>query len=219
MLTFLSNIFKKEPKFLSESKFRIVPAFELDGVIYYEFEDVFNTPCTRALNAIKYYEEMRMKCTLDYLQAWTEAQANMIREAKEHMMVPNGKRLNLTGAYDKLNQLEQFNHRLKERLALAIDTDLVYKLASVVYFDGSENPAMYEMKYGLEKIEKWKKHEDVASFFLRQPIQKLVPYLNGQEERIQTYQKVVDKLKQEDWSKVLDMLSSTQKMTYTKVIS
>ena len=219
MINFIKNFLYPKPKFLTDSKYRIIPAFELDGVTYYEFEDVFNTPCTRALSAIKYYEEMRMKCTIEYLQAWSEAQANVIKQAEDDLTIPRNNRLNLNSLLERLSTLEQYNTRLNERLSLAIDVDLVYKLASVVYFDATENPSVYEMNYGMKKVEKWKRAEDMESFFLRQPIKKLVPFLDGQEANIQTYSEVVEKIKTQDWKEVLENLSKAQKMKYTKALS
>lgn len=219
MIQLFKKLFQREPKFLTDSKFRIVEAFEIDGVKYYQFDDPFNTPCTRALAAIKYYEEMRMKCTLEYLTAWTDAQANILAKAKEDMTVPKHNRLNLTGMFEKIKELESMNARLKERMNLAMDLDLVYKLASVVFFDGTENPNVYEQRHGFEKIERWKKAEGAADFFLRQPIKKLVPFLDGQEQHIQIYQEIVEAVKKEDWKQVSENLSSKQKMIYTKPLS
>lgn len=111
------------------------------------------------------------------------------------------------------------NTRLNERLYLAFDMDLIYKLASVVFFDGTENPNIYEQKYGMQKIEKWKKFESVQDFFLRQPIKRLVPFLDGHEQHIQTYQEMVEQIKSEDTKEVLENLSSTQKTKYTSLTS
>ncbi len=215
MLAKIKALFNNEPKFLTDSKFKIVPAFELNGIKYYEAENVFNTPCIRALSAIKYYEEMRMKCNFEYLQAWTDAHENVVKEAIEALTVTKGNRLNLKEVGEKLDLIKQRNARLKERLALALDVELVYKLASVVYFDGTENPNTFEPTYGAKKIELWKKSEKMEDFFLRQPIKKLVPFLDGQEANIQAYSETVQKIKEQDWTEVLSLLSSVQKTKYT----
>lgn len=219
MKRFIDLLINPQPKFLTESKFKIVEAFELDGVKYYQFDDPYNTPCTRAMSAIKYYEEMRMKCNLEYLTAWVEAQKNIIKSAKEDLSLPRNNRLNLSSVFDNLNKLDTMNTRLNERLYLAFDMDLIYKLASVVFFDGTENPNIYEQKYGMQKIEKWKKFESVQDFFLRQPIKRLVPFLDGHEQHIQTYQEMVEQIKSEDTKEVLENLSSTQKTKYTSLTS
>ena len=210
------NLFTRRKKFKSfgEFPFRIVPAFELGGTTYYEVENIFNTPCFRAMSAIKYYEEMRMKCTLEYLEAWTEGHSNLIKQAKE-LFQSNGNRLNLAGIFDKLNELDKRSTGLKERLNLAMDIDLVYKLASVVYFDETENPYQYEQQYGHKKIVQWNKSEDVSAFFLRSPIKKLVPFLHGQEENILLYSEVTSRIKEQDLKEVMSNLSSEQKQQYT----
>lgn len=214
----IRKILKPGFKPFSSFPYRVVPAFEMGGVTYYEVENMFNTPCMRALAAITYYEEVRMKCNFEYLEAWSLAQGNIITQAKQLFSVQNGK-LNLNAIIEKLNDLDQRNARLKERLKLSVDLDAVYKLASVVYFDDTENPYQYEMQYGLAKIEFWKKQEDAAAFFLRMPIKRLVPYLNGQSENILFYQQVVEQIKEQDTKEVLSNLSSQQKTKFTTLTS
>ena len=218
MLKKLKKLLNPQLKPFGDFPYRIVPAFEMAGLTYYEVENVFNTPCMRALAAIAFYEEVRMKCTAEYLDAWSAAHGNVIKEAIESLTAVNGK-VNLATVGNKLNDLANRNYRLQERLKLSVDLDNVYKLASVIYFDDTENPYQYELQYGMKKIEFWKKHEGAEAFFLRVPIKKLVPYLDGQGENIRFYQEVVNKVKLEDMKEVLSNLSSEQNMKYTTLIS
>jgi len=198
-MTFLSrlNPFKKKNPF-RDSKFIIKEAFEVDGVKYYEMDDIFNIPCLRGLAAIKYYEEIRMKCSLEFLQMHTKAIETALRSNPIDVF-----------------QINELNKQLSDRLNFLVDTDTVYKLASVVYFDESEKPEDYEMGYNLKKIEKWKKAEGVNAFFLRQPIQRLIPFLNLQDFDIQTYSKVVEQVTQEHLANILETLSPEQKKEFT----
>jgi len=191
------NIFKRKLKPFSDSKYIIKPAFEVNGTTYYEMDDIFNIPCLRGLAAIKYYEEMRMKTSLEFLQAHTEAVKNALRANPIDVFT-----------------VDKLNGQLKDRLDFIVDTDTVYKLASVVYFDENENPEEYEHGYNLKKIAKWKEAEGVNAFFLRQPIQKLVPFLVGQDINIQNYSKAVEAITKEHLETILDSLSSEQRQQY-----
>jgi cell shape-determining protein MreC len=64
-----------------------------------------------------------------------------------------------------LFELMKLNNQLSERLEFIYDTDLVYKLASVVYFDEKENPEDYDWTYNQKKIDKWKKDKSINDFF------------------------------------------------------
>jgi hypothetical protein len=73
------------------------------------------------------------------------------------------------------------------------DADLIYKLASVVFFDKSESPTHYEHGYNQKKIEHWKKKASMYDFFLQMPVQQLVPFLKQSEGDTHTYlQKIME---------------------------
>lgn len=193
------NPFKKFKPF-KDSKHIINPVFEVNGTTYYEMDDIFNIPCLRGLAAIKYYEEIRMKTSLEFLKMHTEAIKTALRSNPIDVF-----------------KIDQLNNQLSDRLNFIVDTDTVYKLASVVYFDENENPEDYEMAYNLKKIAKWKEAESVNAFFLRQPIQKLIPFLNLQDFDILSYSKVVERVTQEHLENILETLSETQKQEFTKL--
>lgn len=71
----MSSTIKKQlkAKFDLQPKHRVVPAFKLGSVQYWEFDDQLNVPCARAFAAIDYYDELKMRCTKDFLIAHTEA--------------------------------------------------------------------------------------------------------------------------------------------------
>lgn len=177
---------KKTPVF-KDTKYVIKPAFELGGVQYYQFDDIFNLPYERGLKAITFYEESRMKCTLEYLILHTEAVDKVLTSTKVNI-------------YD----LKKFNDQLAERLKFIVDVDILYKLASVVFFDENENPSTYEYKYNADKIKFWKENKSAADFFLQMPIQELVPYLKDLEPISPEYTKVMDQINRQH----LDILSS-----------
>jgi hypothetical protein len=148
----------------------IEEAFEVGGVKYYQFADVFSLPYERGLFALMIYEQTRMKCTLEYLQKHVDVVRVILHSDKINVF--------------KINQL---NEQLNERLHLALDVDLLYKLASVVFFDEKENPILYDQSYCDQKIAHWKKHKGVADFFLQQPLKDLIPFLESADFNLDEY--------------------------------
>lgn len=175
---------------------KVIPAFISGGVQYYEFEDPFNAPCLRSLTALDYYEELRQRCSIDYLTKHTEAVEAILSDPKKI----------------NIGELSRINRNLKDRLKI-FNFDLAYKLASVVYFDDSESPYVYDFKYGQKKIERWKKDQSIDSFFLQQPLQKLIPYLPQSAESFRTYSQTEQKL-QDHYLQCLTSVLSKAELTH-----
>jgi hypothetical protein len=154
---------RKNPKKLFPNQKHLIDyAFTAGGVDYYQFNDTFSLPYERGLMALAVYEESRMRCSREYLERHVKTVRETLKSNKIDIF--------------KINQL---NEQMSERLNLVIDVDLLYKLASIVFFDKKENPAIYEPDYCKEKIEFWKRHKGVADFFLQKPITELIPFLKS----------------------------------------
>lgn len=157
----LFRFLKRKPKEIFPNQKHIIePAFMVGGVQYYQFQDVFNIPCERGLMALAVYEETRMRCSREYLEKHVETVKEILHSSTIDVY--------------KLNAL---NEQMRERLNLVLDTDLLYKLASIVFFDETENPAIWEYNQAKKKIELWQKHSSVAAFFLQKPLVELIPFL------------------------------------------
>lgn len=130
--------------------------------------------------AIAFYHEVNMRCSREYLLKHVEAISNILH---------NSNKIDVFG-------IDALNNQMKERLDLVVDVDLLYKLASVVFFDELENPCLYEMEYNQKKIEQWKKNSSVGAFFLQQPIQELIPFLKSVEVDLDMYFPLNEKLNQ-----------------------
>lgn len=171
-----NKLFRANPKF--DSALPIIFAFEVGGRKYYQFDDAFNIPCERALKALTYYEELRMRCTREFLQMHCEAVEKIISDPK---------RINIA-------KLAILNQQLKERLDFIIEPDIAFKLASVVFFDKTESPYLYDFKYAGQKIEFWKKHKGTHDFFLQSPLRRLIPFLEKSGMNLEIYSQVVESL-------------------------
>jgi hypothetical protein len=166
-------------KHFPDQKYVIEFAFDINGEEYYRFNDVFSLPFERGLMAIAIYEETRMKCTREYLLLHTDAMDKLLHEKSIDIF--------------KINQL---NEQMKERLNMSLDVDLLYKLASVVFFDKRENPCLYDADYNLKKIAFWKQHKGVKDFFLQTPVIELIPFLQNSDFDLGTYSEVNMELNQ-----------------------
>ena len=163
-------------------KYVIKPAFKSGGVWYYTMDDIFNIPYQRGLEAVHAYEELQMKCDLSYLREHTKFISEMLSKSI---------------SLDEIARIKAANDQLKQRLDWIVIPDQAYKLASIVFFDANEDPETYEIGYAKEKIERWKENEDVRSFFLRQPVSKLMPFLKGFDGNFLSYSNLIEKVNQE----------------------
>jgi len=188
-----------KPYFPTELHHPVVFAFESGGIKYYQFENIFNMAHGRAFKAMDYYNEYTMRCTREHLDYHTRAIDNIL--STKSITVK------------ELLSLQTLNNQLKERLQWIIAPDILWKLGAVVYFDEKENPYDYDFAYGNAKIEKWKKHDDIRSFFLNKPIAPQAIFTDISEQDLENYIQVGEKLNKEHLKTIFDMSSSEDKKT------
>ena len=186
-MRFLNKIFSHN-RFPSKSGHAIEYAFTSNGIKYYQFSDFNNIPALRGLKTMVFYEEMRCKCTLEYIKLHCEAIDNILIQNKINVF-----------------DIKRLNDQMKERTELALDTELIYKLASIVFFDKNENTTDYDFAYNLKKIENWK-NGGAGAFFLLKPVQELLPALKDIDENLLKYSQVVEELNQQHWENILHRL-------------
>jgi hypothetical protein len=85
------------------------------------------------------------------------------------------------------------NYRLKDRLNFVISKNVIFNCASVVFITKNEDPLHYDFAYNQRKIEAWKKDAD-ASFFLSEPLKRLIPFLKASGESSLIYLKAVEQV-------------------------
>jgi hypothetical protein len=171
------------------SKMPLKYAFTVNGIDYYEPDPeaggLTQMPWLRALTLHQYYEELRMKVDREYLERHTDAVELIIRGPKDKPK----KRF----TFDDLNELSKLNNMLKERMNFIFTPDLLYKVCSVVFIDATESPEKYNEAHNRKKIEMWKQH-GLEAFFLNEPVQRLIPFLNSSPESIREYGEIVEKM-------------------------
>jgi len=192
MVALLRSLFKRPFRNLRvQDKQKIVKAFVYQGRTYFMFDDIFSIPSIRGLQALDYYEEFNMRCTKDYLTRWVESAIKIISDNKKIDLIALGTLLK----------------HLEERLKMIPVSDHIYKIASVIFFDDSENPYHFDRAYNKKKIDLWKKDPEVLGFFLQTPLKDLIPYLDSQKASLVTYSGVVKELNTIHFKEVLKHLS------------
>lgn len=145
---------------------------KVSGKDNFKFVNDLNMPVERALAAQDIYVELEQKTDaiyhetayqsiLDYLDKGELVNAGMV-------------------AY---NSLERIQRQIT-------NVDLMYKLASVLYFDEDENPYRYDVDYNQNKIKAWKQDPDIEGFFLKTGFGEYLKFFNSSKISIQEYTKI-----------------------------
>lgn len=151
------NFLSRKPKWNTDLKVIPQPAFKLGGIQYYCLPSFLDHTPIRAEWASVYSEKVNMKCTKEFLIQHTKAVEDVLNTNPI-----------------KVGLLANYNKQLKDRLEYISDPETIYDLASVIFFDGNEDPTNYDQEYNRKKIALWKKHS-MRSFFLSVPWNKLTP--------------------------------------------
>lgn len=181
-----------------KEKYRTEYAFTCGGTKYYRFADITNLPYERGLQALYIYNQVEMRCSRSFLLKVTETAEKLLHSQTIDIY-----------------SLNQLNEMLKQRLQMPVDVDLMYQLASVAFFDKSENPAVYEEAYAQKKIAKWRKDKEVTAFFSQSPLRDLMPFLASVNTDLDTYSKLNEELN-ETHSLLLQTLNSISERNNTR---
>ena len=180
--------------FLVDDKYKVIPAFSIDGVDYWMFDSTNEVPTGRFFAAMGVYVEMEMNCDKEYLSSHCKAMDKLLSDPKSI----------------KLQHIMQLNVNMKERLELMPMPEYIYKLASVIFFDKTEPLYSYDYDYNKMKIERWKAAGGTLDFFYNTPLKELVPSLTMPEKDTQTYLTVSNLIGEAHRKLHLDILSVNQ---------
>lgn len=185
--------------YLVDSKYRVIPAFSLQGTDYWCFDNTYEVPTGRMLAALAIYTELEMRCDRSYLETHCNAMDKLFSDPKKI----------------SLTHVIQLNINLKERLNLAPFPDHIYKMASVIFFDKDESLYSYDFEYNKKKIEKWKAAGGTLDFFSRTPLVELIPSLKQQGADSYMYSQVVSQIDQVHRTLLHDLTSEKESTAAT----
>lgn len=194
----LKSIFSRtKPKFHINPEHHISLAFtEAGGMKCSRFTDEFNIPSERGFAAFHHYECLAQRCDYDYLKTHTEAVLKILSETN----------------VVKVGEAVKMEQQLQERLTMFFPPELIWKLASVLFFDETENPYTYDTVYAeTVKIPRWKKNKEIYNFFLLVPFKDLMPRSGVSQDDFRNILKVANLIDQKHWENLLSALSSNPK--------
>lgn len=174
MKNFLTKVFSKKPQ--TETRWTIQPehqvtlAFTSDGVDYYKFETGYNSYYERYMAAMDRINEIEQRVDAKYLDLYQKTLDEYLRKG------------------DLVNA-SILNNNLRERRQYIFNVKLLYNLASVWFFDKSENCYTYDYEYAEKKIAKWMKNKELIAFFLQTELAKFMPLPDTVKENMLTYLK------------------------------
>lgn len=154
----------------------IEEAFTCGGRRFYRFKEEYEQPAGRYKYFYAFMREIEMHCSLEKLSQYTEAFEKILNGANPKKGI-------------NLGDLWKLVWNLKTIVALDFDPALVKKLASVTYFDETEDLTTYDMEYGKKKIALWEEH-NMHDFFLMSPIGDLLGLKHISVESLEDFLKI-----------------------------
>jgi hypothetical protein len=154
-------------------KHKVEVAFEAAGRTYYRFIDDHQIPVGRYKYIYAILKEVDLRMNLETLQGYVKEMERILDGGKNKNQVSIG-------------ELWKIVLNLKSRLSLAFEPASVQRLASVLFFDETEDLRSYDRKYGQEKIDFWEKN-NVLDFFLTMPIVELLGLKNISQTSLEEY--------------------------------
>lgn len=145
--------------------------FTCAGREYYRFKDEREIPAGRYVHIDAFLKEHEIRMDIETLKGYIQLMEDEIN-AKD-------------GAIS-IHNLSVIIYKLKTRTNMAWNIDTIKRLASVIYFDRTENLKGYDEEYGKKKITFWDENKNL-DFFLQTPIAELLGLQGISETFLQTY--------------------------------
>lgn len=183
--------FEEKPPVLKDPAERV---FTINGVGYYKFKDISKVKCQRAMVTSDWYNELAMRATREFLIKHTEAIDKLLGSTSIDIY-----------------KIKTLNMQLKERLEMIYETDIIYKIASVVFFTKDEDPYQYDDLLGREKVNLFKeqdKDDKNMGFFFGKLFSTLIGSQDLSEKDLQTYMTVGAAITKEHLKTISTILSN-----------
>lgn len=164
-----------------EVRHKIEKAFKAGNVQYYKFIDEHQIPAGRYKYIYSALKEADLRMDMPTLK-------NYIQTLKD--ILNGGSKKNQINVGD----IWKIVYNMETRAELAFEPAAIERLASVIYFDDTEDLSTYNRNHGQEKIKNWTKN-NVKDFFLTRPISELFGTsgisLTSLEEYIETTNQII----------------------------
>lgn len=177
-------------KFLVKPKSPVQFAFECKGTPYFKFESLDSLPILRKEAMEEVLDQINNKIDNLYLDGFEQAMHECLNAGK------------LVDAAVLLSHL-------KERRTHLTSIELLYQLATVLYFDYSENPNVHDDSHAEVKLNLWR-GEDIDDFFFKAGLYPQGITFNSTIENLATYTRVQRKKVLQSIRFLLSMLPEGQ---------
>lgn len=147
-------------------------AFECGGVNYYRAVKEYILPAGRYQFVDEKFSEAQIRMDLPTLKGF-------ISQLKKSLDGSNREGINLGKAW-------QIIYNMESRSNLAFEPETIRQLATVVYFDETEDLTKYDRDYAKKKLAFWDAHDSYA-FFLTRPMTELLHLTDISEESLRKY--------------------------------
>jgi hypothetical protein len=131
---------------INQKLIKPVPGLIIDGVQYYQFVQVADMPENRLVNYADFEKELNMG-----------VDRQTIKEYINELKVANNKA--------DASRIGSLLFMLEDTIDNVTPIEALYNIASVLYFDRSEDVSCYDIDYNAVKIEKFKTVGDKGFFF------------------------------------------------------
>lgn len=192
---YIKSLFERKP----ETTEPIEKSFQIKGVGYYKYKDISKVKNQRALTVNDFYNELSMRATRDFLLKHCEASNKILNSTEIDIF-----------------KLKTLVMQLEERLEMIYETDLIYKIASVVFFTKDENYLEYDDLLGREKIALFKqqdKEDPNMGFFFGTLFKSLIGSTDMSDKDLLIYMTVGHQITQEHFKTISTILSNKSAMS------
>ncbi len=170
-MNLLNKIFPRKLDWHVKPEHQVEFAFKgIDGTEYYHFTTGYNGYYERYMAFTDRLAEIEQRVDNKYLKLY-------LKTLKEY------------GKKGEIGEIFILSQHLEDRMDYICNVEFIYNLASVWFFDKSENPYTYDYGYADKKIRKWKADKDLLSFFLKTPLRAYIPLPDTLIESIKTFEK------------------------------
>lgn len=154
-------------------KHKIEFVFAVKGKKYYRFIDDHQIPVGRYKYVYAALKEVDLRMSLDTLKSF-------VLEMKK--ILDGGMKKNMVS----MEMLWKMVMNLETRISVPFEPGTVKRLASILFFDETEDLRTYTRKHGDDKIRYWEDN-NVIDFFLTMPIVELLGLRNISPEYLEVY--------------------------------
>jgi len=160
--------------------------FKVGGKQFYRMKREVEMPYGRYKFVAAFLYEVELRMTSKTLKEYLSKLKDIITGTKGTV--------DLSNAYKVIWAMES-------RLELNFEPETARNLASVVFFDDTEDMEDFDQEYGKKKLELWDKHK-FSAFFLTKPMDELLGVRGISEDILKTYTKEAQEIT-EYWNSVL----------------